>query len=79
VGTLANVPVVFLAGVGFVSNHLSKTIRPWRIVAQELSREKDPRRVFELTRELNEALNEQEFQGRTGPQQTSQMKREHIA
>jgi hypothetical protein len=53
-----------------VSDHLSKTIRPWRIVAEELSRETDPKRVFELSRELNEALKEQEFQGRNSPQQT---------
>jgi len=37
----------------------STQIRPWRVVAQELSGETDPARVSELAAELSRALNEQ--------------------
>jgi predicted P-loop ATPase/GTPase len=33
--------------------------RPWRVIAQELARETNPRRVIELSEELNRALAEQ--------------------
>jgi hypothetical protein len=33
-----------------------RTPRHWKIIAEELRREADPRRVLELSRELNEAL-----------------------
>lgn len=33
--------------------------RPWRVIANELSREKDPEKVTELAKELTQALDEQ--------------------
>ncbi len=33
--------------------------RPWRVIAQELSQETDPKRVLELSQELNRALEQQ--------------------
>jgi hypothetical protein len=37
----------------------SKTPRPWRVIAEEASREYDPRKMAELMRELDRALEEQ--------------------
>jgi hypothetical protein len=45
-----------------VSDQLPKPVRPWRVIAEELSRETDSQRVFELGEELNQALKEQELQ-----------------
>jgi hypothetical protein len=36
-----------------------KSIRSWRIIAEEASREFDPARMLVLIQELNEALREQ--------------------
>jgi len=36
-----------------------KPPRPWRVIAEELAKEQDVRRVLELSRELNEALQQQ--------------------
>jgi|1186.fasta_scaffold28208_3 hypothetical protein len=36
-----------------------RTVRPWRIVAEEASREYDPARMMVLIQELNQALEEQ--------------------
>ena len=33
--------------------------RPWRIIAEELSKENNPKRITELSQELNAALEEQ--------------------
>lgn len=33
--------------------------RPWRVIAQELAGEPNPKRVLELCQELNRALSEQ--------------------
>jgi hypothetical protein len=33
--------------------------RPWRVVAEEVSREQDPARLTKLVEELNQALDEQ--------------------
>jgi len=38
--------------------HFSFPSRPWRIIAQELARETNPRRVVELSEELNRSLEE---------------------
>jgi hypothetical protein len=45
-----------------VSDHPAKPLRPWRIVAEELSCETDPKRVLELSHELNESLKQQQIQ-----------------
>lgn len=45
-----------------VSDQSPQPVRPWRVVAEELSRETDPHRVLQLGQELNQALKEQEFQ-----------------
>jgi hypothetical protein len=37
----------------------SRTVRPWRVIAEEASREFDPERMIALIRELNQALEEQ--------------------
>jgi hypothetical protein len=66
VRTLAPVSIAFSAGVGSCQSVCLKRF----VRGEELSRETDPKRVFELSRELNKALKEQEFQGRNGPQQT---------
>ncbi len=34
-------------------------VRPWRVVAEEASRECDPTRMIALIKELNQALEEQ--------------------
>ena len=39
---------------------LPKSSRPWRVIAEELSRETDPVMVTALARELNLALDEQQ-------------------
>jgi hypothetical protein len=36
-----------------------KRVRPWRVIAKELTHEMDPAKVFALSQELNEALQEQ--------------------
>jgi hypothetical protein len=36
-----------------------KSARPWRVIAEEASREYDPLKMAELMRELNQALEEQ--------------------
>ncbi|HZQ23207.1 MAG TPA: hypothetical protein VFA89_10440 [Terriglobales bacterium] len=41
-----------------------KLIRTWRDIAEELSRETDPKRLIELTEELDKAL---EAEQRNGP------------
>jgi hypothetical protein len=33
--------------------------RPWRVIAEELSRETNPKRVLELSQELTRAIDEQ--------------------
>lgn len=45
-----------------VSEHVQEPVRSWRVVAQELSQETDPKRVLELSHELNEALKRQQIQ-----------------
>jgi hypothetical protein len=45
-----------------VSDQSSNLARPWRVIAEELSRETNQARVLELSRELNQALKEQGFQ-----------------
>jgi hypothetical protein len=45
-----------------VPNQPTKPVRPWRMVAEELSRERDPKRVLELSHELNEALQQQQME-----------------
>ena len=43
-----------------MSDHpLSKPARPWRIVAEQAAREFDSRKMADLLRELNQALEEQ--------------------
>ncbi|HEV2469284.1 MAG TPA: hypothetical protein VGS78_08820 [Candidatus Sulfotelmatobacter sp.] len=37
----------------------SKIPRPWRVIAEEASREYDPRKMAELMRELDRAIEEQ--------------------
>jgi len=37
----------------------SKAVRPWRVIAEEVSHEFDSRKMAELLRELNQALEEQ--------------------
>lgn len=36
-----------------------KPARPWRVIAEEASHEYDPRKMADLMRELNQALEEQ--------------------
>jgi hypothetical protein len=36
-----------------------KPLRPWRVIAEEASREFDPARMLALIQELNQALQEQ--------------------
>ncbi|HEX8712997.1 MAG TPA: hypothetical protein VF730_14055 [Terracidiphilus sp.] len=36
-----------------------KSPRPWRVIAEEASREYDPRKMADLMRELGRALDEQ--------------------
>jgi len=38
---------------------IRKTVRPWRVIAEEASREYDPARMIVLIQELNQALEEQ--------------------
>ncbi len=38
----------------------SKAVRPWRVIAGEASHEFDSRKMADLLRELNQALEEQE-------------------
>ena len=47
----------------------SKPARPWRVIAEQASREFDSRRMADLLRELNQALTEQKVLGSGGPGQ----------
>jgi len=38
--------------------------RPWKAVAEEVTRERDPKRLTELVTELNQALDEQGIDGK---------------
>jgi hypothetical protein len=38
----------------------TKITRPWRVIAEELSREPDPQKTVALSKELNQALDEQQ-------------------
>lgn len=55
--------------------------RPWRIIATEITTEKDPRKMAALLLELNRALDEQEIKPRrqadrgSAPGQRSEPKR----
>jgi hypothetical protein len=51
---------------------ISKPVRPWRVVAEEASHEYDPRKMADLIRELNQAIQEQ---GLTGPDVEASEKR----
>jgi hypothetical protein len=42
---------------------ISKPARPWRVVAEEASREYDPIKLAGLVRELNQALQKQGLTG----------------
>ena len=37
--------------------------RPWKVIAAEVSREQDPKKMTELVSELNQALDEQKIDG----------------
>ena len=53
-----------------MSDHpLSKPARPWRVIAEEASHEFDSRKMADLLRELNQALEEQGVLGSGGPGQ----------
>jgi hypothetical protein len=39
------------------------TSRPWKLIAEEVTREHDPKKMGELVAELNQALDEQEIDG----------------
>ena len=41
--------------------------RPWRVIAEEATREVDVRKMVDLIRELNQALDEQGVSRRTEP------------
>lgn len=43
-------------------------VRPWRVVAAEITREQDPRKMALLLTELNRALDEQELKHRKPPE-----------
>jgi uncharacterized protein (DUF1778 family) len=43
-----------------------KPARPWRVVAEEAAHELDPKKMVELMRELNQALDEEEALKRAG-------------
>jgi hypothetical protein len=47
----------------------SNPARPWRVVAEEASHEFDSRKMADLLRELNQALEEQRVLGSAGPTQ----------
>ena len=38
--------------------------RPWKVIAAEVTREQDPKKLSELVGELNHALDEQEIDGK---------------
>ncbi len=42
------------------SDPQTKITRPWRVIAEELSRERDPQKTVALSKELNQALDEQQ-------------------
>ena len=44
----------------------SKPARPWRVIAEEASHEFDSRKMADLLRELNQALDEQRVLGSGG-------------
>lgn len=49
-------------------DHLpSKPPRPWRVIAEQASREFDSAKLADLVRELNQALEEQEVLRPDGP------------
>jgi hypothetical protein len=45
----------------------SQTSRPWRTIADEVSREQDPAKLSMLVEELNRALDEQGLDGKPKP------------
>ena len=44
--------------------------RPWRLIAEQASHEFDSKKMADLLRELNQALEEQGVAGPGGPSQT---------
>lgn len=63
-----------------MSDQPTTPARPWRIIATEITTEKDPRKMATLLLELNRALDEQEIKPRkqenpaSPPAQTSASK-----
>ena len=45
----------------------AQATRPWKIIAEEVSREQDSKRMPELVAELNQALDEQNLDGTPRP------------
>ena len=41
--------------------------RPWKLIAEEVTREEDPKKMAELVTELNQALDEQRIDGTPKP------------
>ena len=41
----------------------AKAVRPWNVIAAEVSKEQVPKKMTELVTELNQALDEQHFDG----------------
>lgn len=50
----------------------TKFFRPWRVVAEEVCREKDPMKTVELVHELIESLDEQELGTQAEPEMQSE-------
>lgn len=48
--------------------------RPWRVIAEEFANASDPKRIKELSTELNDALKEHPAVGRLQPDQSGQEK-----
>ena len=46
-------------GVSDTGDGHAGTSRPWKLIAEEVTREQDPKRMGELVDELNQALDEQ--------------------
>jgi len=54
-------------GVSDTCDGHAGTSRPWKFIAEEVTRERDPKRVGELVDELNRALDEQRIHGAPKP------------
>lgn len=57
----ANAPANFQARILKMSVLTDPMSRPWRTIADEITREQDSQKMLELVRELERALDEQEI------------------